>query len=131
MPWVDPDAVMVPACLDIKCDKCGAIEHADVAKEILDYWSDNIFFGRHKQDFHHQTFCKRCAILLTPYVYRLRDIDELTMYVNKLKKAIHEKRTENNRSIAVNAGDSMQRRSKWGSGYRESREAAQIGEEHF
>lgn len=75
----------------------------DISSKITSYWRGEIYAKRHKDFFHHATYCKACAVHLTPYVYRMRDIDELTMYVNKLERAIREKRTQNNRAIAPNA----------------------------
>lgn len=110
MPWVDPDCLLVPECLDIICDRCKTREHYEAGHRITDYWRSEIYFKRHKDFFHHATYCKACAVHLTPYVYRMRDIDELTMYVNKLERAIREKRTQNNRATSPNAGERSQGR---------------------
>lgn len=108
MPYVDPDGLLVPECLDIICDRCGAREHMALSSNITSYWRGEIYAKRHKDFFHHATYCKACAVHLTPYVYRMRDIDELTMYVNKLERAIREKRTQNNRATSANAGERSQ-----------------------
>jgi hypothetical protein len=131
MPHLDPDGLMDPPCHDIKCDRCGAIENYEMSYEIQEYWMREIFFRRPKQDFHYQTFCKACAVLLTPYVYRLRDIDELTLYVNKLKGAINEKRTKNNWATPNAFSERCEGRTQWRSRDSESRSDSQAGEEHF
>jgi hypothetical protein len=110
MPNVDPDCLLVPPCEDIICDRCKAREHYEPGHEIAAYWLSEIFYKRHKPDAIQGTFCKRCAVLMTPWVYKLRDIDELTMYVNKLERAIREKRTQNNRATSPNAGERSQGR---------------------
>jgi hypothetical protein len=48
-------------------------------------------------------FCKKCEREIRPLIFILRDIDEVTTFLNKLKKAINEKRNQgnkNNRSVA-------------------------------
>ncbi len=109
MPYVDPDSLLNPPCNDIICDRCKTREDYTVGQEIRGYWASGIYFKRHKDFFHNATFCKSCLLQLTPSVYKMRDIDELTMYVNKLERAIREKRTQNNRATSANVGECSQR----------------------
>ena len=101
MPWVDPDALLIPECLDIFCDKCNKREHYKEGEAIASFWRNDIFKGMHKPECCHMLFCKECAILMTPYVYKLFDILVLKTSVNKLKQAIYD-RTKNNRTITAN-----------------------------
>ncbi len=76
-----------------KCDKCGKIEKTqDESWEIYHFWDYEIFRGRH--NLHLGVFCLECTKKMTPWVYVLRDIDELKLFVNKLERAINEKRKQ-------------------------------------
>ena len=52
-----------------------------------------IFDRRHKDDALFGTVCLECLPHMTKWVYRLRDIDELQQFINKLGKVINDKAT--------------------------------------
>lgn len=78
----------------IRCDRCRKVhdyDHSDF--EIrLNIWGP-LFKGRPWPDFGGD-FCEECAKEITPLVFQLRDVDELKLFVNKLERAIREKRNQ-------------------------------------
>lgn len=76
----------------IKCDRCGKIhdwKHGDF--EIREAWGC-IWRGRQWKPEMCKDFCRDCAIAVTPAVQQLRDIDELNLFINKLKRVINERK---------------------------------------
>jgi hypothetical protein len=120
MPYVDPDELLDPPCNDIVCDRCGSREHSQHSAEIQDFWRYEIFHKLHKDFFHTDVYCKKCAIHLTPYVYRMKDIRDLSTYVNKLERNIREKRIENNRATSYHVSKCSQSSVEWGLGNQQS-----------
>lgn len=115
-----------------RCDRCGAEYDYDQEKhDIEKFWGWTIFNNRPKPRF--ADFCHKCAKEVTPLVYALRDVDELTIYVNKLERAINEKRrkTRNDRPTAHDACECCKGCTQRRPGHRQSDSFAQAGEEHF
>lgn len=86
-----------------KCDRCGKVEKYEDDKELYcksfecdDFWQRTIFRGRQMEIFGD--FCFSCMKKMTPIVFQLRDIDELTLFVNYLGRAINEKNRERNQN---------------------------------
>ena len=77
-----------------KCDRCGIIEDTknETLRITMDYWEQIIFKGRGKPKLG--VFCYECTKSITPIVHRLRDIDELNIFINKLERAINEIRKQ-------------------------------------
>lgn len=84
-----------------KCDRCGKIidtrtiegdNEYDKAFSIKRFWWREIFFKRPKDDAICADYCYECAKEVTGIVYELRDVDELRLYVNKLRRAIDERK---------------------------------------
>jgi hypothetical protein len=91
-----------------------------------------IFHSRQVHEFQCDTFCDSCASKLPKYILRFRDIDELNFHVNKLQRAIYErKRNQDNWPTSDNARQRSQRSAEWRSGYREGYRSAQAGEKHL
>lgn len=98
MPYINADGSLDDVDGEItKCDRCWIIEETDERTlDIEHFWKFTIFRGRMKPDFG--VFCYECAKKITPLIYSLRDIDELSLYVNRLKGEINVKRrNQNNR----------------------------------
>ena len=100
MPYLDGSIGEV-----MQCDRCGKIEHWNTDSKVLDirdFWSGKLFFNRPKPDI--PLTCYQCSLAINPLVYALRDIDELTLYVNRLEKVIkneqYKKRSKDDRAIA-------------------------------
>lgn len=77
----------------VKCDMCGVTEIDDgsgTERGITSLREDWLFIfkQRPKPDFFADDFCDECANKLAPWVWQLRDIDELRLFVNKLERAI-------------------------------------------
>lgn len=93
----------------VKCDRCGKVHHHDDGDFDLRYqiWCGVIFKGVHHTWIHNLgDFCKECAATITPLIWQLRDVYELTHYAGNLKRAIYEKRkqgTQNNRTTDAKA----------------------------
>ena len=105
MPYINDDGSLDDVRGEItKCDRCGVIEKTDDrTSDITCFWRWTIFRGRMMPDFG--VFCYECAKKITPVIQTLRDIDELSLYVNRLKGAINVKRrNQNNRPASRNAG---------------------------
>ncbi len=79
----------------LKCDRCRCQMTYDESSHELqgDLWFRTIFFSLNRPKEIQGDFCRPCFAAMTPLVYRLRDICELRKFVNKLEKAIREKRT--------------------------------------
>ena len=95
------------------CDRCGArseykdfskdrytcdirlVSGAEQAHQITNYWTHDIFKGKHKPRELYADFCKECAIATTPHVWRLREICEVDSENNKLMRAINDRRKGN------------------------------------
>lgn len=88
-----------------RCDRCKSEFHPYESDEwirIHELW-DRLFYRRPKRPLGD--FCLQCAKEVTPLVYALRDADECILYVNKLGRAIDEKRrTQNDRPTQDHAG---------------------------
>ena len=113
------------------CDLCGkAYVYDDALHEISGHWWG---LWRGRKDGFVPDYCHECAPKNEGLVYALRDIAELKTFVNKLERAINEKRkqgTQNNRTTASDAGECSERGDEWRSGYRAGYRAAQVGKEH-
>lgn len=95
MPYIDIDDDGFVGGYITKCDRCAIIE--ETKKETInlkDFWRYVIFRNRQNPDIG--VFCYECAKAITPMMYVLRDADELRLYVNKLGRAISEKRKQRN-----------------------------------
>ena len=89
----------------LKCDRCGACMTFDESayEYCNEVWNQTIYKGCLKNDIYGD-FCKPCAKIMTPWVYRMRDIYALRTSVNKLERTIREHRSKNNRPPAHPAG---------------------------
>lgn len=102
MPYLDESGEI------LECDRCGIVApYTDKLHEItFDLWQKTIFRRRMVPDFFINTFCYKCAIEITPLVYRARDIDEVNLFINHLMRAINEKRrNQNHRATSAHAGE--------------------------
>ena len=128
----------------IKCDLCGFIE------KVFDAKTDT-YVGRHEEhsDLENgiyflfsgcrgpdlpEAICVDCMKRILPSLHRLRDAIELDIFVNRLGKAINEKRKQgntNNRATSHNAGERRKRGYERRFGYRTCNSIAQTCEEHF
>lgn len=92
----------------VRCDRCGCeMQFEDSAFDIQStFWFAVIFKNKNRPTEIKGDFCKQCAVAMTPFVYRMRDVMELITFTNKLKKAINELRNKNNRPTQNNAGNS-------------------------
>lgn len=88
--------------LVIRCDRCGEEEWdfgGDSPETGTGYRYEvvyrNIFFRRPKMAVEYD-FCLKCAKEVVPFYWKLRDIDETNIYINKLKRAINERRRTKN-----------------------------------
>ena len=127
-----------------QCDHCGAIEKVfDEAKNISIgrgdiYWAmeqeiRELFCGVRSHGLP-DVLCIECMNKVMPSLYKLRDVIELDIFVNRLKGAINEKRkqrTKDNRPTSHPASERRQRGSERRYGHRPSNGASQVGEEHF
>jgi hypothetical protein len=120
-----------------KCDRC-AVEYLgdDSDYEIrYEIWNRNIFYGVGKTFLPENDLCKKCAVEITPLIYRLRDIYELQTFTNKLQKAIYDKRKQQRDSNNWATSDNVSERRKGcierRLGYRQSYSTSQTCEEHF
>ena len=78
-----------------KCDRCGKIEQTqDETLLIQNHWY-GLFYRLPKRYLEIiDAFCLECTQAVTPLIYRLRDIDELDLSLNKLTRAINERRKQ-------------------------------------
>lgn len=88
----------------IKCDRCGAAVAFEESAQHPDPWDGSywdlwreVFRGRQLWRHIGGEYCKPCARIMTPWVFKLRDVDELQLFVNKLGRAINEKRGQRNK----------------------------------
>jgi hypothetical protein len=130
-----------------KCDKCGI----EFGSEDSNEWEIKFklwrytFFERNNeegwfkkitfpQDLHGD-YCNNCLDVLTPWVYRLSDICELNMYVNKFERIINDKRKQqrikDDGAAKNNACKCSKRRYERRFGYRQGISSSQASEEHF
>lgn len=76
---------------------CEACIEGEKAFDIRSLWDNVIFKGVSmagvKCGFQH--LCSRCAIEITPLIWRLRDIKELNIFNYRLQKAINERIKDN------------------------------------
>lgn len=103
----------------IKCDRCGLVNdeshrddgsplglprcgcaacvESEKAFDIRRYWDGVIFKGVNSAGvgWGFQDLCSRCAIEITPLIWRLRDIKELNIFNYRLQKAINERIKDN------------------------------------
>lgn len=106
MPYINEDgSIDVFSGAITKCDRCYCIEKTnEKVFSIYGFW-DRVIFAR-RQRPQLGVFCFKCANEITPMIYVLRDVDELKLFVNKLERAINEKRkqrAENNRTAKDDA----------------------------
>ena len=89
----------------LKCDRCGSIFlYDDEIFQFTDFVDSTLFRRRPKPSL--PDLCLPCAKEVSPLIYALRDIDELTLFVNNLERAINGKRkqgTQDNRATENNA----------------------------
>ena len=92
MPYLDVDEDGTVGGYITKCDRCGKVENTkDETFDVKREW-DKIFYRRPQPRIG--VLCYECSKAVTPLVYVLRDIDELKLYVNKLERAINDKRKQ-------------------------------------
>lgn len=125
--YLDPDALT--DCLDVRCSRCGVVgtdvHYSEMIDEIDDIWKGRRFPGA-LMGF----FCPKCVTEILPHVWKLRDVDELSLYVNKLKRVINETLgTQNNRANARTSRKRNQGGNERGSSHRPSHRTPQIIEE--
>ena len=107
-----------------KCDRCSIkFEFEQGVHSKTNFWPllDHIYSKRIKPNLGD--FCLKCADEVTPFIYALRDIDEVTTSANKLMKVINEKHKQRNQNNRTTQGIACQCCTKcfgWKSGYRES-----------
>ena len=90
----------------VKCDCCGIVEvHFDEDKDEITIIGDKfcnlhvelmrLFKGVRKDKCLNTVLCFKCLAKFMPNYYKLRDVIELDIFVNKLKGAINERRKQN------------------------------------
>jgi len=107
MPYINKDGTIDKECNGyiIKCDICGLIvkiynedydDFTDIGREINNINMEimELFKGVRKHDIP-ECMCLECSKKLLPGLIELRDVIELDIYVNRLRRKINEKCKQN------------------------------------
>ena len=146
MPYINKDGTIDKETKGdwIRCDICGKIEQLyDFDLDAFTEKGDREFTLRMEVDELYKQvrkgdipkcMCVECFERAMPSIYKLRDVIELDIYVNKLKGAINEKRkqgTQDNRTTAHDACECCKGCAQRRPRHRQSDCFTQAGEEHF
>lgn len=126
-----------------RCDVCGKVERlydfdldgfTEVGSKNYRFRNDiRDLFKNVRKDAIPECLCSECIDRARARMYQLRDAVELDIFVNRLGKAINEKRkqgTKDNGATSHNACKCCEGCPKRGLGHRTGDGAAQVGEEH-
>jgi hypothetical protein len=92
-----------------RCVRCGVKKEAEISWHMK---MRALFWSRHVPSELSGDFCLPCQDFLLDYALALRDIDELSLYTNKLLKVANEK-DKNNGSVKGGSSKSNTRRNEW------------------
>jgi len=92
-----------------RCIRCGVKKSCDMVWYMK---MRDLFWSRHVPNELTSDFCETCQEFLWDYALAFRDIDELSLYTNKLLKAANEK-DKNNGSTTGSSSKSNTGRNEW------------------